>query len=124
MKKRAVLVIAHGSKVAETDETTQKYIEALRKEDPDTLYEKCYLQLMAPNIDEAIENLYEQGYKEITAFPFFLFRGNHIKEDIPAELDRIIPNYEGLKINFLDSIGFDDKVVELILERVGTPWII
>lgn len=119
MNEQAILIIAHGSKVKETDLIMEDYMSALRHADPEMHYEKCYLQLMAPMLDEAIEKLYAKGVRKIKAFPFFLFNGNHIKEDIPMELDKLKAIYPDLKVEFLDNIGFDAKLVEVILERVG-----
>lgn len=119
MKTQAILIIAHGSKVKETDLIMEDYMAALRHADPEMHYEKCYLQLMSPALDEAVEKLYAIGIRRIKAFPFFLFNGNHIKEDIPMELDKLKSTYLDLEIDFLENIGFDEKLVEIILERVG-----
>lgn len=119
MKREAILIIAHGSKVKETDEIMSSYMEALVSKDKEMRYEKCYLQLMEPSLDTAIDALKQEGISKITAFPFFLFNGNHIREDIPNELDRIRESNPELEITFLENIGYDDKLVDVILERVG-----
>ena len=118
MQKKAVLIIAHGSKVKETNDIMVAYMAALKKRQPDVLFSSCYLQLMAPSLDEAIDALYKEGVRDIKAFPFFLFNGNHIREDIPMELDGIRKKYTDLNIDFLTNIGFDEKLVDVILERV------
>jgi len=118
MTKKAVLIIAHGSKVKETNDITMAYMDALRAKSPETVFASCYLQLMAPDLKSAIDALYTDGIRHIKAFPFFLFNGNHIKEDIPMELDTIRSDYSDLTIDFLPNIGFDDKLVDVILERV------
>lgn len=117
--EKATLIIAHGSKVAETDKIMNQYMEALRQQFPSERFEKCYLQLMAPLLDDVITALYEDGVKEIIAFPLFLFNGNHIKEDIPQALEALREKHKDLKITFLSNIGFDEKLVTLIGERVG-----
>ncbi len=118
-KGKATLIIAHGSKVPETDEIMNQYMSALKKQFPKVRFEKCYLQLMAPLLDKVLDDLYEDGIREIVAFPLFLFNGNHIKEDIPMVLQTYRDKYQDLLIKFLDNIGFDEKVVTLIGERVG-----
>lgn len=119
MKREAILIIAHGSKVIETDEIMSSYMDALAKKDKEMRYEKCYLQLMEPSLEVAIEALKRDGIIKITAFPFFLFNGNHIREDIPNELVKIRETYPELEITFLENIGYDEKLVDVILERVG-----
>ncbi len=119
MKREAILIIAHGSKVKETDQIMEQYMKALRHKDSEMRYEKCYLQLMEPSLDSAIELLVAEGINKIIAFPFFLFNGNHIREDIPMEITKISERHPNLEIQFLDNIGFDDQLVEVILERLG-----
>lgn len=119
MKREAILIIAHGSKVKETDQIMEQYMKALRHKDSEVRYEKCYLQLMEPSLDSAIEKLVADGVDKIIAFPFFLFNGNHIREDIPMELSKILERHPNLEIKFLENIGFDDQLVDVILERLG-----
>ena len=119
MKKDAVLIIAHGSKVKETDDIMKKYQQELIAKMPETQIEYCYLQLMAPSIEDVVKSLYEAGIRTIKAFPFFIFNGNHIKEDIPEVLSAIKAQYPGLDITFLENIGYDEKVLDLIIERVS-----
>ncbi|MBF4693259.1 sirohydrochlorin chelatase [Fusibacter ferrireducens] len=119
MRKDAVLIIAHGSKVKETDDIMKKYQQELVLKMPETQIEYCYLQLMEPSIESIVKSLYESGVRNIKAFPFFIFNGNHIKEDIPEVLDAIRAEYPELNITFLENIGYDEKVLDLIIERVS-----
>ncbi len=119
MKKDAVLIIAHGSKVKETDEIMKQYKQALVAKMPETQIEYCYLQLMEPSIESIIETLYASGVRNIKAFPFFIFNGNHIKEDIPEVLNKLEAEYTDLKFSFLNNIGYDEKMLDLIIERVS-----
>lgn len=116
--QKALLIVAHGSKVAETDLIMKDYASALKKRQPELKFAYCYLQLMAPDIHTSIKELYEDGVRELKVFPFFIFNGNHIKEDIPQVLEEIQESYPDLKMTFLDNIGFDDKIVDLMLERI------
>ena len=119
MDNHAVLIVAHGSKVKETNSTMEMYTEALKRKAPETQFEKAYLQLMTPSVETAIDALYEKGIRELTVFPFFLFQGNHILEDIPAVLSQLKLKYSDLKIEFLNNIGYDEALVELILRRAA-----
>lgn len=117
-KNETLLIVAHGSKVAKTDDIMKAYEAAIRNRMPNLKFAYCYLQLMAPDLHTAIQNLYDDGVRILKVFPFFIFNGNHILEDIPMELDAIKKTYTDLEIQFLDNIGFDEKMVDLILERI------
>lgn len=116
--KQGLMMLAHGSKVQETDETMTQYVEAIKTKAHFDYVEKAYLQLMDPDMDHAVENLYKEGVRKIFVFPFFLFSGNHILEDIPAELDRIQTTYSDVEFVYMKNIGFDNKLVEMILNRM------
>lgn len=115
---KGLIVLAHGSKVKETNDTLVKIIDSVREKVKYDRVEGAYLQLMDPMLDKAVETLYSEGIRNITVFPMFLFKGNHIREDIPAEIDKILEGYEDLNITFLENIGYDEKLVEIITERV------
>lgn len=116
--KEALLIVAHGSKVAETDLIMKDYAAALSHKKPELKFSYCYLQLMDPDIHTAVASLYNEGIRQLKVFPFFIFNGNHIKEDIPEVLKEIQGQYPDLKMEFLANIGFDSKLVELMLERI------
>jgi sirohydrochlorin ferrochelatase len=115
---KALIFLAHGSKVIETHETLTKYLEALEARAPYDVIEGAYLQIMKPDLHDVIERLVEKGAMEIDIFPFFLFKGNHLLMDIPEEMAKAQQNHPGLNIKLLDCIGFDDLLVELILKRI------
>lgn len=116
---KALIFLAHGSKVAETNETLTKYIEALQAKAPYDIIKGAYLQLMEPDLHSALEDVAAAGATAVDIFPFFLFKGNHILSDIPAEIETAMSNHPGLKIRFMDSIGYDPLMVDLILERLN-----
>lgn len=119
MNPSAILILAHGSKVEKTNETMEQYMDALKKYSGEVLLEKAYLQLMEPSMETAIETLYQNGVRQLTIFPFFLFQGNHILEDIPSVIESEKLKYPDLSIQFLSNIGFDETIVKLIATRVG-----
>lgn len=116
---KGLLFLAHGSKVAETNETLEKYIAALSHRTDYDYVKGAYLQLMDPDLHEAIEDLVSKGVESIDIFPFFLFKGNHMLMDIPVEIEAAKVNHPGLDIRFMDCIGYDEALVELILNRLS-----
>lgn len=115
---KGLLFLAHGSKVAETHETLQKYIDALTFKLNYDYVIGAYLHLMNPDLHEAIENLVSKGVETIDIFPFFLFKGNHMLMDIPVEIEAAQKNHSGLRIRYMDCIGYDEALVDLIVNRL------
>jgi len=116
---KGLLFLAHGSKVAETNETLEQYINALSTKTDYDFVIGAYLQLMDPDLHQAIEDMVEKGALSIDIFPFFLFKGNHMLMDIPVEIEAAQANHPGLHIRFLDCIGYDEVLVDLILNRLS-----
>lgn len=116
-KKEAVLIVAHGSRVEATDLIMKSYEKALNEKSEGLLFDYCYLQIMKPGMEEAVERLYEKGIRHLKVFPFFIFNGHHIQHDIPEEIERLKLKYEGLTMTFLENVGYDDKMTDLIMER-------
>lgn len=116
---KGLIILAHGSKVEATNETLVKIIDSVRERVTYDHVEGAYLQLMDPSLDMAIEKFDSKGINDITIFPMFLFRGNHILEDIPGEIEKIMTEKPHLSIKFLDNIGYDSKLIDIIEERVS-----
>ncbi len=116
---KGLIFLAHGSKVEETNETLKLYIEALASRTEYDTIKGAYLQLMAPDLHSALEEMVSEGVTQVDIFPFFLFKGNHMLQDIPAEIQMAEANHTGLHIRFLDCIGFDNLLVDLIVERLN-----
>lgn len=116
---KGLIILAHGSKVKSTNEMLEKILAELTKKVEYDHVEGAYLQLMDPSLDMAIDIMDKKEITDITVFPMFLFKGNHIREDIPEEIEKILAVKPHLNIKFLENIGYDEKLVEIIAERVS-----
>ncbi|PKM55570.1 MAG: hypothetical protein CVV00_03365 [Firmicutes bacterium HGW-Firmicutes-5] len=117
--KKGLMILAHGSKVDETDQIMTKYLEAVSASVNYDQVEKAYLQMMLPSVEMAFLKFHEMSVRDLTILPFFIFNGNHIRMDIPAKLEEMTQLYPEVKIRLLENIGFDQKMADLIIERVA-----
>lgn len=114
---RGLLVIGHGSRSKEAKEAFYLIVEQL-KESMNCEVEGCFMEISEPFIPETIKKMYNRGIREITALPYFLFNGIHIKEDIPEILNSTKVQYEDLSIYMAQPIGYHKAVVEILKERI------
>ena len=114
---RGLLVIGHGSRSNEAKEAFYLIVEQL-KESMNSEVEGCFMEISEPFIPETIEKMYNRGVREITALPYFLFNGIHIKEDIPEILSSTKAQYIDLSIYMAQPIGYHKAVVEILKERI------
>ena len=116
--KRAVVLVGHGSKLPKSNEALNLVIEALRKKEPDTFFQAAYLELQSPNIPQGIELCLHQGAEEVVVIPYFVQTGKHVVQDIPRIIEETKTRYPQKKISLGEYLGFDGRIVSLILDRV------
>ncbi|OGO78209.1 MAG: hypothetical protein A2Y23_05990 [Clostridiales bacterium GWB2_37_7] len=114
---RGLLVIGHGSRSKDAKEVFYQIVEQL-KQSTSTEVECCFMEISEPFIPETVEKMYNKGVREITALPYFLFNGIHIKEDIPEILHSTKAKYTDLAITMAQPIGYHKAVVEILKERM------
>ncbi len=129
-EKIGILLIGHGSSLHEGNNVMYELTEK---------YEKIsnypvkvgFMNIETPTIPSAINSFAKNGVKKIIAMPVFLAHGLHTKKDIPymlglgeARKDAGYYNEKQEKIEFdgeivyLDPIGVDSRIVEIIGEKV------
>lgn len=113
-----VLILAHGSREKETEETLTSILAMLKTKLGMEHIEKAFLQFSECNLECGLKKLVDQGIKDIKVIPYFLFEGVHIKEDIPKELADFTKNYPEVQITFGKTLGSDARLAEILADRV------
>jgi sirohydrochlorin ferrochelatase len=117
-----ILILAHGSRQSETENTLQKIIEMVKEELKSglntNLIEYAFLQFSANNLETGLKKLVDRGVTEIKVIPYFLFAGIHILEDIPAEIDEFLKEYPNVKISFGQTLGADKRLAQIVVDRI------
>ena len=112
---KGIMVLAHGSRVKETTDTIEKIVKLAKDNinDKHMPIEIAYMELSQPDIKTVFKKLIDMGVDEIKVVPYFLFRGMHIKKDIPNNLkphlrDMIMLSllWEILSAQILDLLRF------------------
>lgn len=111
------LVIGHGSRSKEAMEAFYQIVEQL-KGSINGEVEGCFMEISEPHIPETIEKMYNNGVRNITVLPYFLFNGIHIKEDIPEILTSVKKQYTDIAITMAQPISYHNYVVEILKERL------
>ena len=117
--KTAILLMGHGSRVAEANDALRAIAEMVRREMPNSIVEVAFRELHAPNIQDGIDRCVEQGAERILLYPYFLFAGAHVLEDLPDEMTQAAARYPGLELTLGQPLGVHPKLGEVVCERVG-----
>ncbi|WP_177195519.1 sirohydrochlorin chelatase [Salibacterium qingdaonense] len=115
---RAVLYVGHGTRVPEGSRQMKAFVEETKKSVPCSVQETCFLELSEPDILEGAGRCVEQGADTITVVPVLLLAAGHIKEDIPAELQKVQEIYPDLTIQYGAPFGLHTKMLDVLMVRL------
>lgn len=122
--KTAVLLIDHGSRVAEANVQLQGIAERLRlrlaKEQRGPVVEIAHMELSAPTISEGYAACVQAGATHVVAIPCFLSRGRHVTEDIPALLREAAKSYSRVTHEIAPPLAEHAGFIELLASAART----
>lgn len=119
--RAALLVMAHGTPLEEANKPVQRITACLHKAAGYSLSVTAYLDCNMPSIPDAIDSLIAQGVQKIVALPYFLHRGRHLREDLPALLTAARQRYPDLTLLEAAHINYDLRLADIIAERLAEP---
>jgi sirohydrochlorin ferrochelatase len=116
---RAILLVDHGSRVAEANQALEAVADQLRARLPDRLVRVAHLEIEPPSIGEGIDACVAAGATEIAVHPYFLSPGRHTSRDIPREVEAAAGRHPGVRVWVTPALGPDPKLIDLIVERLA-----
>lgn len=113
-----IVVLGHGSRAPQAGELLEWVARKLGERLACPVM-AASLQFNRPNLEECCHRLAEAGASRIVVAPYFLFKGNHMQQDIPGELAALEKQLPGVRIILADPLGADERLVEVIRQRVA-----
>ncbi len=115
----AILMMAHGSRIAEANDAAYKVAEMVREQTGFEIVEVSFRELHEPNIQSGIDTCVLKGAERILLMPYFLFMGAHVKHDLPEEIAEAQKRYPELIMAMGSHLGVHRKLAEIEAERIG-----
>lgn len=112
-KKTAILIVDHGSRVAEANDMLLVLTEKYKEYSMATIVEAAHMEMAEPSILTAVKRCVDQGADHIICHPFFLSKGRHVKEDIPSLMASAAEQYS-ITYNITEPLGLQEGIVNLI----------
>lgn len=81
------------------------------------------MEIAEPTIQQAVDACVAAGATKVVIAPYFLSKGRHIQEDIPALVAEAQSQHPGIEIVIADPIGIDPLMAQLIENRVSSKGI-
>ena len=116
--KKAIMLLGHGSKAPEANETLRKAARAVEERGGYGMVLPAFLQMEKPDFQEGVDALVAKGFNDITVMPYFLYMGLHVTQDLPAEMEEARRKHAGLKIALTKNLGFHDKLIDITIQRI------
>lgn len=118
MKTTAILLMGHGSRVPEANKALYSIAEMVKASSGCSIVEVSFREQHAPNIQKGIDACVAQGAGRIVLYPYFLFAGAHVLEDLPEEMEQAAARYPGLEMVLGQPLGVHPKLGEIVCERI------
>ena len=111
---QALILFAHGARDPRWREPFERLAAKTRAGRPGLAVRLAFLELMHPDLDAAVDDLAAHGCRAIRVVPVFLGQGGHVREDLPAAVERVRARNRGIAIELRAAIGEDDAVLDAI----------
>lgn len=118
MKTTAILLMGHGSRVAEANNALHAIAAMVKETSGCEIVEVAFREQHAPNIQKGIDACVAKGAGRIVLYPYFLFAGAHVLEDLPEEMEQAAERYPGLEMILGQPLGVHPKLGEIVCERI------
>ena len=120
--RTGLLIMAHGSPDASANQPIHALVRQLRAQTRYAAVSDCYLDLNAPTIGAAADAMLAHGIRHMIALPFFLHLGNHVREDLPAQIAAARARHPQATILLAEHLGYDRLLVPVIADRVAEAF--
>lgn len=123
MGDKALIIVAHGSRKASSNEEVKSLteeLEALLGEKYD-LVTAAFLEFTDPSLEEGMLSCIDKGTSEIVILPYFLASGNHVTRDIPEAVQKVQASHPQVKITLKEHIGSASGMVGLLSDMAVSP---
>src|SRR6516225_383538 len=86
---RALILFAHGSREPGWANPFEDLAERVRAAAPGRQVRLAFLELMHPDLAEAVADLAARGFGQICVVPIFLGPGGHLRRDLPRMIEEL-----------------------------------
>jgi len=120
---RAILLVDHGSRRAEANQTLADLASALRlhleQSGQPTLVLHAHMELCEPSIEAAVEDAVRSGVLDLVCVPCFLARGRHVTEDIPRLVQAALSGYPAVAFRMAAPLSEQPGFLALLALAAG-----
>jgi len=110
-----LVLFAHGARDPRWRAPFERLERKVRASRPHLAVSLAFLELMQPDLDHAVDALVASGCTAIRVVPVFLGQGGHVREDLPAAVERAQRRHMHVPLMLRQAVGEDDAVLDQIV---------
>ncbi len=118
MQKQSVIILGHGSKSVQAIEDFNFIVDLLKQKLETTQVFGAHMEMAKPTLEDLVSHLNEDHVEKVTIIPYFLFNGNHIKEDIPEKIATLKAKYPDMDFVYGSPIGKEPLMADIMLKKI------
>jgi len=117
---RGLILFAHSSREAVWADPFERLAQLVRAAAPRQQVRLAFLELMHPDLEEAVAELTERHVGEICVVPIFLGQGGHLRRDLTRIIEDLRARHPGIRIDCAKPAGEEERVLGAIAEYCVT----
>ncbi len=114
--KHGIVLFGHGSRDPAWRAPMDAVALRVAQRAPEATVACAFLELQAPDLPSAVDQLVREGVDAIRVLPMFLGVGRHAREDLPVILQEIRAQHPGLALEVLPAVGEQPALLDLMAE--------
>ena len=115
----AILLIAHGSRLAAANADLLQLAEQLRSRFPNHVVETAYLELTEPTIPQGAARCVTLGATRVLLLPYFLSAGTHVTEDLRRFRTQFAEQWLNVRFDLCPPLGLHPLMLDIICDRLN-----
>ena len=112
--RQGLILLAHGARDPRWREPFERLQERICAKRPQVAVRLAFLELMAPDLLVAGEELVAAGSNALRVVPVFFGQGGHVRDDVPALVDALRKQCPGVGVSLSRAVGEDTEVIDAL----------
>jgi sirohydrochlorin cobaltochelatase len=113
---RGLILLAHGARDAAWATPFESVVARIHERAGDIEVRLAFLELMAPRLEQAGDELAARGCTRIDVVPAFLGMGGHVRRDVPVQLDALRRAHPAVAWHLHDALGETPHVIAALAD--------
>jgi sirohydrochlorin cobaltochelatase len=112
--RQGLILLAHGARDPRWREPFERLLERICAKRPELAVRLAFLELMAPDLLLAGEELVAAGSNALRVVPVFFGQGGHVRDDVPALVEALRKQCPGVGVTLSRAAGEDAGVIDAL----------